>query len=88
MRNRSQRAWAPPLESDLAAKALAVAREVADRCKSREQLLAANDAALKQTIFPKTIYWEPHGVAQGDAGAGLVRSENVVSDLSDHIFRC
>ncbi len=61
-----------PIESDLAAKALAVAKEVAERCRDREQLLAANAAALTQTIFPKTIYWEPQGVAQGDAGAGLM----------------
>lgn len=64
----------PLIESDLAAKALAVAREVAERCKDREQLLAANDAALKQTIFPRTIYWEPLGIAQGDAGLALMCS--------------
>ena len=67
-----ERLWAPAIESNLAAKALAVAKEVAERCRDREQLSAANDAALTQTIFPKTIYWEPQGVAQGDAGAGLM----------------
>jgi len=62
------------VENHLATRALSVAREVAERCKDREQLLAANDAALKQTTFPQTIYWEPHGVAQGDAGIALMCS--------------
>ena len=72
--NHSERPWTPLTESNLAARALSVAREVAERCKDREQLLAANDAALKQTTFPRTIYWEPSGVAQGDAGIALMCS--------------
>ena len=68
------REWVPLTGDNLAAKALSVAKEVAERCKSRERLLAANDAALKQTTFPKTIYWEPSGVAQGDAGLALMCS--------------
>jgi lantibiotic biosynthesis protein len=74
MPSRSTQEWAPLTESSLTARALSVAREVAERCKSREQLLAANDAALRQTVFPRTIYWEPHGVAQGDAGIALMCS--------------
>ena len=74
MPNHFTREWAPLTESNLAARALSVAREVAERCKSREQILAANDAALTQTTFPRTIYWEPHGVAQGDAGIALMCS--------------
>jgi hypothetical protein len=62
------------MESNLAGKALAVAKEVAERCRSRERLLAANDTAMKQTTFPRTIYWEPSGVAQGDAGIALMCS--------------
>ena len=72
--NPSERLWTSPVESDLATRALSGAREVAQRCKSREQLLAANDAALKQTTFPRTIYWEPSGIAQGDAGIALMCS--------------
>ncbi|MDE2365435.1 MAG: lanthionine synthetase C family protein [Betaproteobacteria bacterium] len=72
--NRFECRWTPAIESDFAAKALAVAKEVAKRCKDREQVLAANDAALEQTIFPRTIYWEPLGVAQGDAGLALMCS--------------
>jgi len=74
MPSHSAREWAPLTDSNLAARALSVAREVAERCKNREQLLAANDAALKQTTFPRTIYWEPCGVAQGDAGIALMCS--------------
>jgi hypothetical protein len=50
---------------------LTVAREVAGRLKDRDLLLAANEAARGQTRFPKTVYWEPYGVAQGDAGLAL-----------------
>jgi hypothetical protein len=74
MPNDVAREWLLLKEGDLAARALSVAREVAERCKSRERLLAANDAALKQTTFPQTIYWEPSGVAQGDAGIALMCS--------------
>lgn len=72
--NDVTREWAPLTEGNLAARAQSVAREVAWRCKSRERLLAANDASLEQTTFPQTIYWEPSGVAQGDAGIALMCS--------------
>ncbi len=71
-RNSSKQPWTPLIANKLADKALVVAKQVAERCKDREQVLAANDAALKQTVFPRTIYWEPHGIAQGDAGLALM----------------
>jgi hypothetical protein len=74
MPNEIAREWAPLSEGDVSVRALSVAKEVAERCKSRERLIAANEAALKQTSFPKTIYWEPSGVAQGDAGLALMCS--------------
>lgn len=68
----SKHQWVSPIKSSLAKKALAVAKDVAERCKDRDRLLTANNAALKQSIFPRTIYWEPCGVAQGDAGLALM----------------
>jgi len=52
-------------------RAFGVAKEVAGRLRDRDLLLAANEAARAQTRFPKTVYWEPYGVAQGDAGLAL-----------------
>jgi len=74
MTSHSAQEWGPTSESNLSAKALSVACEVAERCKNRERLLAANDASLRKTIFPQTIYWEPSGVVQGDAGIALMCS--------------
>src|SRR3954447_25243286 len=68
------RQWAPLTEGNLATRAGSVAREVAERCKSRERLFPAQDSAVQQTTFPGTIYWEPSGVAQGDAGIALMCS--------------
>ena len=69
-----RRPWAPPVGGDLKARALQVAKEVAGRLRSRERLLAANRAAAAQTRYPRTIYWEPFGIAQGDAGLALMCS--------------
>lgn len=59
---------------DVATRAREVAKDVAKRLWDREVLLAANRAALGQTRYPRTIYWEPYGIAQGDAGIALVCS--------------
>jgi lantibiotic biosynthesis protein len=63
--------WSPVLEEKHAAAAMAVAREVATHLRDREQIEASTAAAARQTTFPQTAYWEPHGVAQGDAGLAL-----------------
>ena len=73
-RRAQDRAWAPVLAAGGAGRALEVAREVAERLRARERLLAANRAAAEQTHYPKTVYWEPLGVAQGDAGLALTCS--------------
>ena len=65
------RHWSPTLQPETATRALQVARRVAARFRERERLLAANRAALQQTRYPRTIYWEPYGMAQGDAGVAL-----------------
>src|ERR1700757_5146963 len=66
--------WAPVVGSDATARAVEVAKEVAERLRDREVLLAANRKARAQTRYPKTVYWEPSGVAQGDAGLALMCS--------------
>jgi hypothetical protein len=49
-----------------------VAREVAYRLRNPGLIETANAAASRQTAFPKSVYWEPHGIAQGDAGLALM----------------
>jgi lantibiotic biosynthesis protein len=66
--------WRAALGADQALAAATVAREVAARLRDRAQIEAANVAAAQQTAFPKSVYWEPHGVAQGDAGLALMCS--------------
>jgi lantibiotic biosynthesis protein len=66
--------WSPVLKENHVASAVAVAREVAARLQDREQIEAATAAAVRQTAYPQTAYWEPHGVAQGDAGLALMCS--------------
>ena len=64
-------AWGDFLDERLSARAFAVAKEVAARLKDRGVLLAANEAARLQSHFPRTVYWESYGVAQGDAGLAV-----------------
>jgi len=63
--------WGRLLGDRVSTRAFTVAKEVAERLRNRDLLLAANEAARSQTRFPKTVYWEPYGVAQGDAGLAL-----------------
>ena len=63
--------WGDFIDERLSARAFTVAKEVAARLKDRGVLLAANEAARLQTGFPQTIYWEPYGIAQGDAGLAV-----------------
>ena len=47
--------------------ALDVGRRIGDPARVQDALLAA----AAQTRFPRTVGWEPHNVAQGDAGLAL-----------------
>ena len=64
----------PTLGVNQAATAVAEAREVADRLRDPNQIEVATAAAARQTAFPKSVHWEPYGVAQGDAGLALMCS--------------
>jgi lantibiotic biosynthesis protein len=69
-----RRTWVPRVQGDVARRALEVAKDVTNRLRDRERLLAANQAALEQTHYPRTLHWEPYGIAHGDAGIALVCS--------------
>jgi hypothetical protein len=60
------------LEAEQAAAAVTVAREVGARLQNPEQIEAATAVAAGQTAFPESVYWQPQGVAQGDAGLALM----------------
>src|SRR5688572_15823179 len=64
--------WSRALGPEQAARAVTVAEEVATRLRDRELIEAANAAAARQTAYPQSVYWEPHGIAQGDAGLALM----------------
>jgi lantibiotic biosynthesis protein len=49
-----------------------VARNVLARCSDPARMEAALAAARDQTGFPRSVYWEPAGIAQGDAGLALM----------------
>jgi hypothetical protein len=65
-------AWSPVLSPALRSRALVVGCEVAARSTDRARVAAAVAAAAAQTHFPRSIHWDPAGVAQGDAGLALV----------------
>jgi lantibiotic biosynthesis protein len=65
-------AWAAVLPPPTRSAALAVARNVLARCSDPARMKAALAAAREQTGFPRSVYWEPAGIAQGDAGIALM----------------
>jgi lantibiotic modifying enzyme len=53
---------------------LQAAIDVASRCTDRQRLETAIVHAREQTSFPRSVYWEACGIAQGDAGIALMCS--------------
>jgi hypothetical protein len=64
--------WHSILEPSQATMAVAIAREVASRLQVRDQVEAAVVAATQQTAYPKSVHWQPYGVAQGYAGLAIM----------------
>jgi hypothetical protein len=64
--------WTSVLDADRRADALAVALDVAGRASDPARIAAALAAAGGQTRYPESLRWQPHGVAQGDAGLALL----------------
>jgi lantibiotic biosynthesis protein len=63
--------WVAVVTSQLAARAVTVAGDVAQRLRDRRSVEAACAAAVRQTAFPKVVCWQPASLAQGDAGLAL-----------------
>jgi lantibiotic biosynthesis protein len=68
----SGKAWEAVLPPPTRTAALSVARNVLARCSDPARMEAALAAAREQTGFPRSVYWEPAGIAQGDAGLALM----------------
>ena len=64
--------WRAALPHNRRATALAVAGDVAARVTDRGRLTTAIATARRQTSFPESVHWEPHAIAQGDAGIALL----------------
>jgi class I lanthipeptide synthase len=64
--------WAAVLPAPTRRAAVGVARDVVARCLDQERVSIALAAARKQTRYPQSVYWEPQGIAQGDAGLALL----------------
>ena len=66
------RPWGCVLDAALASSARHIALEVARRIVDRPRLAAALAGAARQTRFPEGMRWQPHGLAQGNAGLALL----------------
>jgi class I lanthipeptide synthase len=60
------------LEGDRRAGTLAIAEEVARRCVDPARIAQALGAASRQTQFPQSLRWQPHSIADGDAGLAVL----------------
>src|SRR5690242_7178696 len=61
-----------PIEGPVAERAVVVAREVAERLREPARVEAAIAAAAEQTTLPGAVHWQPHALAQGDAGLAIM----------------
>jgi hypothetical protein len=66
--------WRPAVQAERAGVAADLARDVAVRVADRERVQRAIAEAAGQTAFPRSVYWEPYAVAQGDAGLACLFS--------------
>src|SRR6266702_1637519 len=64
--------WNPALASGQVVTAVNTAQEVAARLREHNQIEAAVVAAAQQTAFPRSVHWQPYGVAQGYAGLAIM----------------
>lgn len=64
--------WQPAVGGDRRTAALNAASVVAARLRDRALVAETIAAALAQSRYPRTVWWQPESVAQGDAGIALV----------------
>ena len=69
--DRRSAPWQPVLEGSRA-EVVSIAEDVLARLRDPAQVRAAAAAAAEQTAFPKAIYWQPFGLAQGYAGLAVM----------------
>jgi hypothetical protein len=60
------------LDGDRRDAALAVALHVARRCCEPRRIAEALGAAARQTQYPQALRWQPHSIADGDAGLAVL----------------
>jgi hypothetical protein len=68
-----------PLSGELRDRTLSIARETAARLRDRDRIEEAARTATRQTGYPKSVHWQPAGIAQGFAGVALMHA---------HLARC
>lgn len=71
MRGSLNECWEPVLRGAIGLRAVAVAREAADRLRNLGQVESAIKLAKTQTAYPDFIRWQPLGVAQGYSGLAI-----------------
>lgn len=64
--------WRPVLPPEQAQVAVDMAREVAARLARPGAIEEAVASSRQQAAEPRSVYWLPHGLAQGDAGLALL----------------
>src|SRR2546421_8633039 len=64
--------WDSVLVSSQVATAVNSALEVAARLREDKQIEAAVVAAAQQTNYPRSVHWQPYGLAQGYAGLAIM----------------
>ena len=66
--------WTPALDRPLAADVIEKALLVAHRLRVPERVEQAAQEAHRETLFPRSVHWTPHSLAQGYAGLTLLWS--------------
>jgi hypothetical protein len=67
--------WSPSLNGSQRSDALAAARMIADRVTDAERVAESLALASMQTQYPRSMWWEPATIAQGDTGIALLCSQ-------------
>jgi lantibiotic biosynthesis protein len=67
-----RKSWCPVLAPGQVVTAVTTALEVAARLREDKRIEAAVVAAAQQTAFPRSVHWQPYGIAQGYAGLAIM----------------
>lgn len=77
----TSRTWTPIVDENLA-RALTISRHIASRLCDEDRVAQGIAAVPKQTAYPRSVHWQGHGIAQGEAGLALALGhlDNVFPD--------